>query len=178
MKLYTSNPELRFDLLHLRRLALRHAFADCGFSPEEAANIIEGTLEVFMAARNEVNFYPDVLTCLERLSQRSPLATITNGNADLTTIGIAHLFRATVAAHEHGALKPDPELFHLACRKLDCLPEEVVHVGDDPDLDVRAARSAGLHAVWINRSNQQWQGDDEPVAISTLEELEHWIASR
>ena len=175
MKLYTSNPDLRFDLLHLRRLALQHAFTDRGFSPEEASDIIESTLEVFMIARNEVAFYPEVLPCLERLAQRYPLVAITNGNADLKTIGIAHLFRATVAGHEHGTLKPDAELFHIACRKLDCSPAEVVHVGDDPDLDVRGAKNAGLHAVWINRGNQQWQGEDVPPMINTLEDIEHWV---
>jgi len=176
MKLYTSNPELRFDLLHLRRLALQHAFTDRGFSPDEASKIIESTLEVFMIARNEVAFYPEVLPCLERLAQRYPLVAVTNGNADLKTIGIAHLFRATVAAHDHGTLKPDPALFLIACQKLECSPAEVVHVGDDPDLDVRAARNAGLHAVWINRGELQWQGEDVPPVINTLDHLEHWIA--
>ncbi len=175
MELYSTRPELKVDLSHIRRLALQHAFADCGFNIEDSAQLIENALRVFMVARNEVDFYPDVLASLERLAQRYPIVAVTNGNADIHTIGIGHLFKATVAGHEHGAIKPEAAIFHIACRILDCSPDEVVHVGDDPDLDVRGARNAGLHAVWVNRDNRQWEGDDHPPAIVTLEKLEHWL---
>jgi len=43
-----------------------------------------------------------------------------------------------------GFAKPDAGLFHFACAQLDCLPEQVAHVGDDPARDTEAARRAGL----------------------------------
>ena len=113
--------------------------------------------------------------CLERLTRRYPLASLTNGNADLAQTGLGHLFHATVSAHGHGMLKPDAGLFHVACGKLGCAPDQVVHLGDDPDLDVRGARRAGLQAVWINRHNRVWPGDDVPVTVTDLAGFELWL---
>jgi 2-haloalkanoic acid dehalogenase type II len=175
LSLYQERLELRHDFLHLRRVALRHAFAECGMHDDAAAASIEASLQVFMRARNEVEPYPEVVASLERLSQRYRIASLTNGNADLTVIGLDHLFHVKVSAHMHGTSKPDPALFHLACRQLDCAPHEVVHVGDDVELDVRGALSAGLHAVWINREGKSWSGDDVPVIAPDLLELERWL---
>ena len=175
MSLYEARVELRHDFLQLRRLALRHAFAECGIGAESAAESIEASLDVFMRARNDVDLYPEVSACLERLSRRYRIASLTNGNADLVAIGLDHLFHSKVSAHMHGTSKPDPALFHLACRQLDCAPHEVVHVGDDAELDVRGARLAGLHAVWINRDGKSWSGDDVPVMAPDLLELERWL---
>jgi putative hydrolase of the HAD superfamily len=92
-------------------------------------------------------------------------------------IGLDHLFHAMISAHAHGRSKPDPALFHIACRELGCAPEEVVHLGDDIELDVRGAREAGLHAVWINRASNPWPGDDAPVTVADLEGFERWLAA-
>ena len=35
-------------------------------------------------------------------------------------------------------------------------PHEVLHVGDDPWLDVAGARAAGLRSCWINRRAEAW----------------------
>jgi len=42
-------------------------------------------------------------------------------------------------------------MFHEACRLAGAAPEEVLHIGDDPHLDVLGARRAGLQAAWIRR---------------------------
>lgn len=174
MAICETQPELRHDYLRLRRLALQQAFAHSGAGVPPVALVSEA-LDVFMTARNDVELYPEVAACLVRLSRRLPLASVTNGNADLSRIGLGHLFRATVSAHVHGTGKPDPAIFHIACRELGCEPHEVVHLGDDVELDVRGARAAGMHAVWINRSGHAWQGDDVPVAVPDLEAFERWL---
>lgn len=175
MEIHASRADLRHDLLHIRRIALQEAFLDCRIVEEAAREAIEMALELFMVGRNEVEFYPEVLEVLERLADRYAIASLSNGNADLTQIGLDHLFTAKVAAHTHGTSKPDRVIFHAACRALDCDPVEVVHVGDDPDMDVRGARAAGLHAVWINRDEKLWVGDDMPVIVTDLEALERWL---
>lgn len=174
--IHAARPELRHDFLAIRRLALQEAFRDSGADDAQSAEIVEGTLDVFMAARNEVELYPEVLACLERLSGQYRIASLSNGNASLAQIGLDHLFHATISAHAYGTSKPDPALFHIACRELGCAPEEVVHLGDDIEFDVRGARRAGLHAVWINRTSHPWPGDDEPVTVPDLEAFERWLA--
>ena len=178
MELHAARPELRHDFVTIRRLALQEVFRAAGADDAQAAPIIEGAIEVYMRGRNEVELYPEVRECLERLASRYRVASLSNGNACLVQIGLDHLFHTMIAAHTHGACKPDPAFFHLACRELGCEPEEVVHVGDDVELDVRGARDAGLHAVWINRSSHAWPGEDVPDTVADLEALERWLEQR
>lgn len=175
MSIYQQHPELQHDFLRLRRMALHSAFAQAGVPGAAVHDTVEHALAVFMTARNEVELYPEVRASLTRLSQRYALASLTNGNADVRRIGLGHFFKATISAHAHGTSKPDAALFHIACRELACAPDEVVHVGDDVELDIRGARAAGLHAVWMNRAEGQWSGDDVPVAVTDLLGLEHWL---
>ncbi len=174
MTIMQSRTDLRHDLLAVRRLALETAFEESA-RDVNAAPLIAKALDVFMCGRNQVDLYPEVAASLVRLSKRYPIASLTNGNASLERIGLDHLFHATVSAHAHGTSKPDPALFHIACRALDCAPDEVVHLGDDAELDVRGARGAGLHAVWINRTSAPWQGDDPPVTVPDMEAFERWL---
>lgn len=178
LSIMESRADLRHDLLAVRRLALEAAFRESGARIANTPQIITDALDVFMAGRNQVELYPEVAACLERLSRRYPIASLSNGNANLARIGLDHLFQATVSAHAHGASKPDPALFHIACRALDCAPDQVVHLGDDAELDVRGARGAGLHAVWVNRANLPWPGDDPPVTVPHLEAFEQWLERR
>jgi putative hydrolase of the HAD superfamily len=177
MAIHAARPELRYDFVAIRRLVLQAVFRDSGANDAQSAEIIEGTLDVYMTARNEVELYPEVLACLERLSQRYRIASLSNGNACLVQIGLDHLFHAMISAHAHRSGKPDPALFHIACRELGCAPEETVHLGDDIELDIRGARAAGLHTVWMNRANTPWPGDDAPVTVADLEAFERWLAS-
>ncbi len=39
-----------------------------------------------------------------------------------------------------------------------------MHVGDDPEFDVRGARRAGLQAAWLNRAGVPWSGEPEDYA--------------
>jgi putative hydrolase of the HAD superfamily len=176
MAIHVARPELGHDFRTIRRLALEEVFRAAGADDAQSAPIIEGSLEVYMAARHQVELYPEVRACLERLSAQYRVASLSNGNACLVTIGLSHLFHATIAAHSHGASKPDPTFFHLACRELGCAPEEVAHLGDDVELDVRGARGAGLQAVWLNRASQPWPGDDVPDTVADLEAFERWLA--
>lgn len=176
MSFYRAHPEWHYNLLHVRRVAMHAAFERAGVTGSTADALIEQSLVVFMAARNDVDLYPDVRDSLERLSRRYALAALTNGNADVAVIGIGHFFKARIAPHTHRAAKPDTAIFHMACRELGCAPGEVLHVGDDADLDVRGARAAGMPVLWINRNGAAWKGDDTPEAVTNLLELEQRLA--
>ena len=54
---------------------------------------------------------------------------------------VPHVF----ASSELGWRKPAPEFFRRVEELLDCGPEEILLVGDDPDLDLAAGRRAGWH---------------------------------
>jgi putative hydrolase of the HAD superfamily len=175
MAIHAARPELKHDFVTIRRLALQAVFREAGADDARGLAVIEGSLDVYMTGRNQVELYPEVRACLERLSAQYRIASLSNGNACLVQIGLDHLFHATIAAHTHGASKPDPALFHIACRELGCEPEEAVHLGDDIELDVRGARGAGLHAVWMNRGSHSWPGEDVPDTVADLQAFERWL---
>ena len=59
-----------------------------------------------------------------------------------------------VVSGEVGAHKPNPAIFHEALEMAGCVPYRAVYVGDQPDVDVLGAESAGMHAVLISLNGQ------------------------
>jgi putative hydrolase of the HAD superfamily len=101
---------------------------------------------------------------------------LSNGNADLERIGLAHFFRASVSAREFGVGKPDPRIFHAAAGAVDTMPEGVLHIGDDATLDALGALNAGMQAAWLNRGDALWPHEQEPqVTLTHLGELRDLI---
>ncbi len=174
LKLLAQKPEFQLDLGALRRAGLIAAFEHAG---EDAAKV-ELAMAEFFAARNSVVPYDDVLPGLLRLKGRVLVGSISNGNADLQTIGLSHHFKVSVAAHQLGYAKPDAAIFHAACRELGVQPEDAVYVGDDVLLDVRGAQRAGLRAVWMNRTGSTRHLEHEVVPdaiVSNFDELHDWL---
>jgi putative hydrolase of the HAD superfamily len=140
-------PHRGHDVSFMRRESLRRALHEAGEPTELAAQ----AFAVFLEARQQVSLYEDVVPTLEAWSARFPIVALSNGNADIGRIGLGRYFAATIAAHELGFGKPDARIFHEACARVDADPARTLHVGDDLELDVRAARAAGLRAAWVRR---------------------------
>ena len=164
-----AHPQMRHDFTFLRKQTLREHAREFGY----AEAMVEEAFGAFIQARNEVELYADVLPALEQLRKRYRLFTASNGNADLTKIGIAHFFERTIAARHVGALKPDPAIFRKVIEDTDLQAHEVVYVGDDPQLDVEGARSAGMQAIWVDRQGSEWPPQIAPAAhtVRSLTEL-------
>jgi len=162
-------PGMRHDFTFLRREALLRHARQAGY-PEAMA---DQAFEVFYSVRNQVEPFADVVPALERLGRRYRLMSLTNGNADLGVIGLAAFFEHSVAAREVGAAKPDRRIFDTLLDRAALEPGQVAYVGDDPHADVEAARSAGLHAVWMDRFGRAWPDGLAPPAyrVRDLEEL-------
>lgn len=165
-------PGIAHDFTALRHEALRRALRHY----EEDPALADPAMDVFLAARNEIELYPDAQAALDRLAGRYRLAVISNGNADVARIGIAEYFDAVINARGAGYAKPDPRIFQAACAALAIPAPSMLHVGDDPDLDVRGALAAGARSAWLNRHGLPWIGDDvEMVEISDLLGLCEWL---
>ena len=145
-------PQQQHDFSFLRQQALRQLSQRCGY-PQQ---MVEEAFEVFLTARNQVELYGEVAESLQLLQRRYRLFTASNGNADLSRIGIAHWFERSVHAREVGALKPHAAVFHKVVEATDLQLHEVLYVGDDPMADIEGARRAGMRAVWINRNGDLW----------------------
>ncbi|MBC7603670.1 MAG: HAD-IA family hydrolase [Ramlibacter sp.] len=164
----TSKPELRYDLSAVRRESIRLALYRAGENPLLA----EQAFDVFFAERQRVTLFDDVLPALEFLSQRFPLVSISNGNADVQRVGLGQYFRASINAREFGVGKPDPRIFVAAAGAIDVQPEDVLHIGDDATLDALGALNAGMQAAWVNRADHLWPHELQPhITLTHLGEL-------
>ncbi|QGZ64296.1 HAD-IA family hydrolase [Paraburkholderia acidisoli] len=144
-----SRPDLAGDFRALRLGSIDLALSLAKEDPLLAAH----AYDVFFAARQQVEFFEDVMPALAWLSARFPLVAVTNGNADLRLTGGSEFFRATLSAAVVGIAKPHEEIFHRAAREAGVAPETMLHVGDDFRLDVLGALDAGLQAAWLVREN-------------------------
>ena len=169
-----ERPDLAHDFTTQRQLTLRHVFETSGIADAP----VDALWEIYFAARNQVQLFPDSEPALQRIAARWPLASLTNGNADLRRIGIERHFRHHVCARDQGVGKPDPGIFLAAAALLDVEPGQVLHVGDDPALDMVGARDAGLRTAWINRQGEPWpsgMGPPPDLDLPDMAALADWL---
>lgn len=117
--------------------------------------------------------YDDVLTTLEELSRRDfKLAVVSNWDSFLpkllSALDLRRFFPVIAVSAIEETGKPDPEIFHRACRRLGVPPDEALHVGDSVAEDLEGARGAGLWALLLDRREQHLDISDR---ITTLAEL-------
>ncbi|CAN7604781.1 HAD family hydrolase [Pseudoduganella sp. LjRoot289] len=180
MALLQAQPDYQWDMARLRRAGLQAAFAELG----EDERHLDEAMRHFAAARNAVTLYDDVLPGLLKLKERLVLGTITNGNADLEVVGMAHHFQVSLAAAHFGSAKPEPAIFLAACAALGVAPHAAVYVGDDLRLDVEGAQRAGLRAVWMNRGGAAARQAAAAAGIvpdaicSSFDELLAWLETQ
>ncbi len=148
-----THPQFSHDLSALRRESIRLAMHRAGENPLLA----DAAFEVFFAERQRVELYSDALPALVWLAQRYPLVALSNGNADVHRVGLGAHFMGSVSAAQCGVSKPDARIFEAAAACAGVRPAEVLHVGDDAEMDVLGALGAGMQAVWVNRHAQPWR---------------------
>src|ERR1700733_6655814 len=150
LALAAREPHNAHDFTYLRIASLAQHARECGYDE----TISDEAFEIFIAERNQLDLFADVRPGLHRLRARYTLATLSNGNADLGRIGVADLFSVSLNARGIGAAKPDRRCFERLVQDLRLAPQEVIYVGDDPLLDVEAARAAGFSPAGGNRTKQ------------------------
>ena len=69
----------------------------------------------------------------------------------LEQLGISKFFTHVFLSSELGADKPDPEIFRRALNVIHREPNEVMHIGDDPERDWKAASAVGLSIFQLDR---------------------------
>jgi putative hydrolase of the HAD superfamily len=112
--------------------------------------------------------FADAFPALEALrAKEMRLVCVSNWDCSLARVlercGLLDRLDGVVSSAEAGARKPDPAIFRPALALAGCGPDEALHVGDTPEEDLEAARSAGIQALLIDRDG----GGD----IASLEEV-------
>lgn len=169
-----AHPHLAHDYTAQRKLTLSHVFTPFGLGEDW----VERAYAIYERERNVVVCYPDAEPALAQLAARLPLVAISNGNANLQRMTLGQHFRFQIAAREFGCAKPDPSIFLHACERLGLPPADVLHVGDDLQLDVAGARAAGLRTAWINRGDEASTPSGADVDLRDLQALVQWLDSQ
>ena len=104
LELLARKPEFQLDLGKLRRAGLLDAFEQAGEDAGQGRTRDDPVLRRAqcrgaLRRRGARPAAPEATGCWS--------ASITNGNADLRTIGLSHHFKVSVAAPELGVAKPD-----------------------------------------------------------------------
>lgn len=166
--IHKKYPDRNHDLSFLRLEAIRESLVLAG----DATDLAESAFEVFFAARQNVTLYDGVQEALEKLSQRFPLVSISNGNADVFATKAAPFFNSSVSARFVGVLKPDLRIFQAAAAQLNLPAEAILHLGDDINADVVGAINAGMQSIWVNTQGHEWRSEKlQPLTVNHLSEV-------
>jgi HAD superfamily hydrolase (TIGR01509 family) len=165
--------DIAHDLTALRLASLRELLAEHGY----AEGLADQAMAHFLDHRNRVAPYGDVAPVLSALAQDHCLVSVTNGNAEVDRTPLRGHFHHAFRAEDVGAAKPDPALFKAALQACGATAGQAVHLGDDPLLDVAAARNFGMRAVWMNRFGRRWPADLDPpdAQVSDMYGFSTWL---
>lgn len=159
-----ENQDIKYDLTKVRLLAyekIKNTYNLPDNMPSEGFNL-------FMLHRNKVTLFDGVERILSELKSKYILGTITNGNASLGTIGISNYFNFEIKAEDVGYMKPSSEIFYAAIKEADCLPTEILHVGDSYEKDIIGAMSVNMSYLWINHNNDIKKNIDKKNIIKSI----------
>jgi putative hydrolase of the HAD superfamily len=119
--------------------------------------------------------FDDARPALEALAARGvKLGVVSNFEPWLEDVlaleGVDDLFAAVAISGKLGVAKPDPLIFQTALDEAGTVAEATMHVGDQPVLDVAAARALGITPVLIDRFARH-PDPDGTHRVETLTEL-------
>ncbi len=99
----------------------------------------------------------------------------------LDAFGLRRLLDVVAYSSAVGWEKPDAPIFAFAREAAGVAPEQCVHVGDDPETDVRGALAAGFHALWFVGGGSTATHTEEMLAASpapvirALDDAVRWV---
>lgn len=101
--------------------------------------------------------HPDVPAGLAKVAKEFPLVLLTNSMNDLIPHHVPRLgapIHMAITAEEVGAYKPQMKGFEYMLEKLDCRPDEILHVSSSLRYDLMTAHDLGItNKVWVNRGH-------------------------
>lgn len=120
--------------------------------------------------------YDGVIEVLQALKRKGKsIYLLSNGQktfieAELSVLGIRHLFDGIAISSEAGVSKPDPLFFDYLGRTYQADLSSAIMIGNDPRTDLEIARRIGLDSCYIHTetspdgisvtsTNQIWDGD-------------------
>lgn len=153
------------DMATLRR----ESFAELAIAAGHEAEIGRKVADTYTALRDpsEVHWMPGAEAALNHLSERYPIAVVTNGiedyqRAKLDALDIPSKVDVITVAGSETPAKPDPKPFERIIDHLDVAPGDTIHIGNSYESDIVGAHAAGLEAALVVES-------DDMIELSGIE---------
>lgn len=130
-------------------------------------NLVMNLLGKMQQTTMNLVLFDDVAPTLTELKQRGLiLGLISNIEQDidktLTRLGLPSWLEIVVTSQDAGATKPQPEIFLEALKRANMPPVEALYIGDQYQVDVLGANSAGLKGILLDRNNYYQKIKDCP----------------
>lgn len=118
--------------------------------------------------------HPEARSVLETLQNRGyVLGAVSNADGrvvrQLQEVELDGYFATIIDSEVVGVRKPDPEIFRLALKELDLLPQHGCYVGDTYEIDVLGARRVGMMPILLDPFNLSTER--QGLRIQTLAQL-------
>jgi len=129
--------------------------------------------------------FEETKPALERLAKHSRLVIISNIDRDMiekTKVKIGVDFDLIITAEEARAYKPSTKPFELTLQKLDCGPQNILHVSSGFRYDIPPASRLGFRTAWVNRKHEikpiGVQADHEFESLTELAQFVESLANK
>jgi HAD superfamily hydrolase (TIGR01549 family) len=181
--LMTEEQRVHFSTLKMDAMHRVHASADLflerwrpcmAMTPDQR----EAMAGVFRSAATDAECFPEVLDALARTRLVARLGLLSNTQSFdmefLERLGLTALIPNRLLSADTGFLKPEPEAFEAAQKRLGLFPGELAMVGDSWHDDILGALRAGWTAIWINREGRPRPEHDpeaQVVEVSSLAQV-------
>ncbi|MEZ8826700.1 5-amino-6-(5-phospho-D-ribitylamino)uracil phosphatase YigB [Vibrio amylolyticus] len=150
LEVASLDPMLKHDVTRWRFEQIQQGLIKLGLDKGPARSAAQATIEKVLMLRSQFEVPRESHRVLKLLSERYPLVAITNGNVDVSKIGLDDYFSLTLKAGPDGKAKPNADLFSKASAFLSVAPKDILHIGDHLITDVAGAKRNGFQACWYN----------------------------
>lgn len=169
------------DMRGQRMIRLSDLHEHFGGPPVDDA-LLDGWLAIYdRAFRSGWRAFPDGVRLVTSLARQGvTIGAVTNmfeafQRQKLAAVGLVDLVPIVGSLETVGVGKPDPRIWHVACRRLGVVPSQTLYVGDEPEIDAAGSCRAGLRGVWLDRysgpGGDPRDGVDLPPRVTSLAEL-------
>jgi putative hydrolase of the HAD superfamily len=168
-----SQKEIAELYMEYQRIVLKGA----GINTDEKT--VLKLLAVMQKTQLDIVLFDDTMLTLTELKKRGLTTGLIsniekNMSETIEKLGIASKLDVVVTSLEAGAPKPQPEIFRYAMQKGNVRPDESIFVGDQYQVDMVGAKSAGMKAILLDRTGYYAKKLDTPK-IKNLREIVNFL---
>jgi putative hydrolase of the HAD superfamily len=151
------NGQLKVDILRWKRFWL--ALLDFKIADEPLSKVMAISFLELLPTRTVL--FPYAIEVLDHLKRKGyQMHLITNGFektqlSKLEYSGIAPYFLEIITSEGSNSLKPHKAIFDFAMQKAKADPGHSIMIGDDAEVDIRGAMSAGIDQVFVNYKRKE-----------------------